>query len=110
MFSKTKKNIVTGISEIEKRICNLENPYKFQVGDKVYVKQMEWEKKMHVTKFGIIVKTDHVYKDSNYVLDHIAFLRDYKPDPVYKRYNEYQVYFDIDKKTQTFDEYEIYKQ
>jgi hypothetical protein len=108
MFWKKKQiNLANQISDLEKRICNLENPYKFNIGDYVSSKCYSFSENSQTINFGTIVSQNHEYKDENYQLRGIIRLSTFVYDIVYKRYNLYQVYHESENKTITYSESEL---
>jgi hypothetical protein len=99
MFKKMsyKKEEDRSIKNLEKRICDLENPYKFNIGDTVECVFYD-----NTIDSGLVVAQEHDYYDTS-----IAFrvmFHSYDPPPVYERRNYYKVYFDKTKSTNTFNE------
>ena len=99
MFKKMSYNKEedTSIKNLEKRICDLENPYKFDIGD--YVKCILFD---NTIDFGIVVYQEHDYNNTSLI--YIGMLGNYNPEPIYKRKNTYGVYSEQSKKTYYLDE------
>ncbi len=98
MYSKKNKSD-RKITDLEKRICDLENPYKYQIGDYVKVDMYNKENKVE----GIVVKRNWDYYNNNH---NFYFNFRINPDiePYYMRKNFYEIYIESDKQTYTFDE------
>jgi hypothetical protein len=108
MFWKKKQiNVANQISDLEKRICNLENPYKFNIGDYVSSKCYSFSENTQTINFGTIVSQNHEYKDENYQFKGIIRFSTYEYNIVYKRYNSYQVFHESENKTITYNESEL---
>ena len=108
MFNKKQKKVDNTISNLEKRICNLENPYLFNIGDYVSVESYNYREGNEIINFGTIVSQSHEYKDENYqLISYIRFPSSYQRDPIYKRYNSYLVFHESENKTISYNESEL---
>lgn len=93
MFKTTKK-IEPKISQLEQRVCDLENPFKYEIGQNVLFNDFENLKRVIQ---GIIVERYYLYKDET-----IGYSFTYsKVEPYYIRENRYKVY--VDKKKHTYN-------
>lgn len=107
MFNK-KQIVDYKISDLEKRICNLENPYIFKIGDYVSSESYNFSEGEKIINNGTIVSQDYEYKDEHFELRHlIRFSSDYQYKPVYKRFNTYLVFHESENKTISYNEYEL---
>lgn len=99
---KRKQEEERKISQLEKRICDLESPYKYEIGKKVSFNDFE-----DLTKVieGIIVGQSFKYKNINYCI----LLKYNLLEPHYVRENFYNVYVDKKKHTYNVEEQEILK-
>jgi hypothetical protein len=88
------------IKNIEKRVCDLENPYKFNVGDQVECILFD-----NTIQFGIVVGQEREYVDTSFRVN--ILWHSYDPAPIYERRNNYKVYFENSKTTNTLNEYLI---
>jgi hypothetical protein len=102
MFRRTKK-IEPKISQLEKRVCDLESPYKYEVGEKVLFNDFENLKRVIE---GVIVERNCRYKDETIN----TFFRYVKVEPYYIRENWYKVYVEKKKNTYNVGENELKKQ
>lgn len=108
MFSKKPEKVDKTISNLEKRICNLENPYLFNIGHYVSSACYNFSDSKQVINFGTIVSQSHEYRYENYeLLSYIRFSPSYECDPVYKRYNTYLVFHESENKTVSYSESEL---
>lgn len=99
MFRRTKQ-IEPKISKLEKRVCDLESPYKYEIGQKVMFNDFENIKRLIE---GVIVERNYRYKDQTIN----AFFRYVKVEPYYIRENWYKVYVEKKKYTYSVDEKEL---
>ncbi len=86
------------IKNLEKRICDLENPYKFNIGDKVHLILYD-----NTNDFGTVVEQLHSYNDISLLF---TFNYCYRPAE-YERKNSYKIYSEQSKKTYHLDESQI---
>lgn len=102
MFKKSnlKKEEDRSIKNLEKRICDLENPYKFNIGDQVECILFD-----NTLQFGIVVAQEHEYVDTSFRVN--ILWHSYDPAPVYERINYYKVYFEQTKSTHSLGQYQI---
>lgn len=108
MFWKKKEiKADNQISDLEKRICNLENPYKFNIGDYVSSESYSFSDNCQIINFGTIVKQSHDYQDEHYQLRGLIRFSTLSYNPVYKRFNKYLVFHESENKTITYNEDEL---
>lgn len=102
MFKKMsyKKEEDRSIKNLERRVCDLENPYKFNIGD--YVKCVLYD---NTNDFGIVVGQNHEYVDSS--LGFRILWHSYDSPPIYERKNYYKVYFEQSKVTHSVSEIQL---
>ena len=107
MFNK-KQKVDYKISDLEKRVCNLENPYKFNIGDYVSTEYYSFSNNKQIVNFGTIVSQDYAYEDEHSELRRlIRFSSDYQYSPVYKRFNTYLVFHENENITTSYKESEL---
>jgi hypothetical protein len=85
------------IKNLEKRICDLENPYKFNIGDTVECVFYD-----NTIDFGLVVAQECEYVDTSHQFR--ILWHSYDSPPLYQRNNYYKVYFEQTKSTNTFNE------
>lgn len=108
MFNKKSEKVDNTISNLEKRVCNLENPYLFKIGDYVSSECYNFSESKQIINFGTIVSQSHEYKDENYeLISYIRFPSYYQGGPVYKRVNTYLVFHETENKTISYCESEL---
>lgn len=88
------------IKNLEKRICDLENPYKFKIGDLVECVCFD-----NTVDFGLVVGLDHEYVDISHQFR--ILWHSYDTPAQYERRNYYKVYFQQTKSTHTISELQI---
>ena len=109
MFWKKKQITESNvISNLEKRICNLENPYMFNVGDYVSSECYSYSDNCQIINFGTIVSQSHEYKyENDELISYIRFPSYNFGNQVYKRFNTYLVYHESENKTISYSESEL---
>jgi hypothetical protein len=102
MFKKNNPNKEEdrSIKNLEKRICDLENPYKFNIGD-----QVECILFNNTVDYGLIVGQEHEYVDTSYQFR--ILWHSYDSPPLYERKNYYKVYFEQTKSTHSVSQLQI---
>ena len=103
MFSKKPKQKSNAISALEKRICDLEKPYKFGLGQKVI------DNSFMATGNNIIVDKRHDYEnDYNSLSSNFMFISHNLSDNFitgkYNRINRYLVYISDSNESLWFSE------
>lgn len=107
MFYKKKEVIDNSISNLEKRICDLENPYKFNIGDYVCSESYSFSENATITNYGTVVSQNHDYRDEHYELRGLIRFSTFAYNPTYKRFNRYLVFHEQENKTIEYNESEI---
>ena len=106
MFCKKKEN--KGISGIEKRVCDIENPYKFEIGQDV---STEYELRLKFIN-GKIVSKKHNYENpyTTWTSDFMIISNnkiDFLSHGNFKRINYYLIYIEDVKNSVWRKEQEI---
>ena len=107
MFWKKQQEVDYKISDLEKRICNLENPYKFNLGDYVSSECYSFSDNANIVNFGTIVSQSHDYQDEHYILRGMIRFSTLSYKPVYKRFNTYLVFHESENKTISYSESDL---
>ena len=107
MFKKKQETEDYKISDLEKRICNLENPYKFNIGDYVSSECYSFSDNANIVNFGTIVSQSHDYQDEHYILRGMIRFSTLSYKPVYKRFNTYLVFHESENKTISYSESDL---
>ena len=103
MFKKMsykKEEEDRSIKNLEKRICDLENPYKFNIGDQVECFLFD-----NTTDHGLIVGQEHEYVDTSH--NFRILWHSYDSPPLYERKNYYKVYFEQTKSAHNVSQLQI---
>ena len=108
MFSRKKYIQNESISALEKRICDLENPYKFNFGDIIWI---EYQINNEFYK-GIVVDIKHEYNNAfhRFTSDWImvsSYPLEFTKDGNFKRANKYLIYIEDFKNSVWRYEHEI---
>ena len=101
MFCKKKKETEDrSIKDLERRICDLENPYKFNIGDYVHCILFD-----NTNDFGTVVDREHEYVDNSHQFR--ILWHSYTSPATYIRKNYYKVYFEQSKVTHSVSELQL---